>query len=112
MIGIRSITSPATALGALLLGLSGVVSASDWFVAPDGDDAAVGSLEQPFATIQRAQKEVSPGDSVYLRGGVYKMEESQIARRRGIFAYLTVLDKSGTKSAPITYQNYEGERPE
>jgi hypothetical protein len=86
-------------------------AAAVWHVAPDGDDAAAGSLAKPFATVQRAQKAASPGDTVYLRGGVYKMQEAQIARRDGIFAYLMVLDKSGEKGKPITYAAYQDEKP-
>ena len=82
-----------------------------WFVAPAGDDAAAGSIEHPFATIQRAQKEVAPGDMVFLRGGTYRLTEAQIAQRKGIFAHLTVLDKSGAPGKPITYCNYEQEQP-
>lgn len=90
---------------------SGRTVAAEWYVAPDGNDAAAGSLEKPFATVQRAQKEVSPGDTVYLRGGTYRMKKSQIARREGIFAYLMVLDKSGAKGKPITYSAYQDEKP-
>ena len=85
--------------------------AANWFVAPTGDDAAPGSLDHPFATIQRAQKDAAPGDTVFLRGGTYHMTEPQIARRKGIFAYLTVLDKSGAPGNPISYRNYEDEKP-
>ena len=82
-----------------------------WYVAPTGEDTAAGSIEQPFATLPRAQRSVAPGDTVYLRGGTYQMKEAQIARRRSIFAYLTELDKSGTQEKPITYRAYQDERP-
>ncbi len=89
----------------------GTVQAKDWYVAPAGDDAASGSIAQPFATVQRAQQTVEPGDTVFLRGGTYLMKESQIARKKGIFAYLTVLDKSGTAEKRITYRAYQEEQP-
>ena len=97
----------------LLFTLCGVapLHAATWFVAPAGDDSATGSMEQPFATIQRAQKEAGPGDTVFLRGGDYRMTEAQIAQRKGIFAYLTFLDKSGAPGKPITYRNYMDEKP-
>ncbi len=85
--------------------------AATWYVAPAGDDAVAGSIEQPFATIQRAQKSAAPGDTVFIRGGTYMMKESQIARRKGIYAYLTVLDKSGAAGKPITYRAYQEEKP-
>ncbi len=94
-----------------LASLGRVVSAATWFVAPTGEDAAAGSLQQPFATIQRAQKAAAPGDTVFVRGGTYQMKEEQMAQRKGIFAYITVLDKSGAPGKPITYCAYKDEKP-
>jgi hypothetical protein len=39
------------------------------------------------------------------------MNEAKIARRRGIFAYITDLEKSGEPGKPITYRAYPGEKP-
>lgn len=86
-------------------------SAADWYVAPTGDDAAPGSIEHPFATVQHAQQSAAPGDTVFIRGGTYQMTEAQIARKRRIFADLTVLDKSGEPGKPITYRAYQEEKP-
>jgi hypothetical protein len=85
--------------------------AANWYVASDGSDTAAGTVDQPFATVQRAQEAVSPGDTVFIRGGTYRMREEQIARRRGIFSSITLLDKSGERGRPITYRAYEGEKP-
>jgi lysophospholipase L1-like esterase len=82
-----------------------------WYVAPTGKDSHPGTLEKPFASVQRAQEFVNPGDVVFIRGGVYKMQESQIASRKGVFARLMVLDKSGLPDQPITYRAYENEKP-
>ena len=84
---------------------------TNWYVAPTGDDSAAGSLELPFATVQRAQTAASAGDTVFLRGGTYRMTESQIARRRGLYARLIVLDKSGSPGKPISYRASQDERP-
>lgn len=86
-------------------------AATGWYVAPNGDDSAAGSLEQPFATVQRAQTAAGPGDTVLLRGGTYRMTEAHLARRRGLFARLMVLDKSGSPGQPITYRAYQDEKP-
>ncbi|MBB5353154.1 hypothetical protein HNR46_003408 [Haloferula luteola] len=95
-----------------LLGvICGAAHAAEWYVAPDGDDGASGGLEDPFATVQRAQREVSPGDTVFLGGGRYAMTEDKVARKRGIWAYVVHLDKSGEAERPIRYQAIEGERP-
>ena len=102
------------AASALVLALSTAASArggSAWFVSPSGSDDAPGSIEQPFATVQRAQKAAEPGDTVFVRGGVYRMTEAQIAHRRSIFAHLTFLDKSGVPGKPILYRAYREERP-
>lgn len=84
---------------------------ADWYVAPAGDDTAEGSLARPFASIPRAQKSAAAGDTVLIRGGVYRMQESQITRRRGIFTSLIVLDKSGAPGKPIRYSAYKDEKP-
>lgn len=96
---------------AWLLSATTAEAAMSWYVAPSGDDGAVGSLEQPFATLQRAQQSAAPGDTVFLRGGAYRMTEAQIAQRRGLFARIVVLDKSGAEGRPITYRAYADERP-
>lgn len=73
-----------------------VLLSSSWFVsATGGSDANPGTLAQPFASIQRAADVAQPGDTVEIRGGTY---------------YESVVPaNSGTPSAPITYQAYNGE---
>lgn len=84
---------------------------AEYFVAADGNDAASGSLNAPLASLKQAQNLVQPGDTVYLRGGTYQMTNDDLAGSRGLFARLVVLDKSGTRQAPITYCAYQNERP-
>ena len=45
------------------------VQAAEYYVAPapSGNDNNAGTEEKPFATIQRAQNAVSPGDTVFFR---------------------------------------------
>ena len=95
----------------LLLVSSASVKSSTFYVAVDGSDLNPGSITKPFSTIQRAQEIVKPGDTVYLRGGTYSMSESQIARKQGIYSYVTYLNKSGKQGATIKYWAYPGERP-
>ena len=72
----------------------------DWHVAPDGDDAASGDLEHPFATLNRAWVAVQAGELIYVRGGTYLFAEQQM-----------LTGKSGTADAPIRVWAYPGELP-
>jgi hypothetical protein len=95
----------------LLLSPLTILYANDFYVAPNGNDDDSGTLEKPFGTVQRAQRAAAPGDTVFIRGGTYPMQESQIACRKRIFAYITFLDKSGAPGKPITYRAYKDEKP-
>jgi Protein of unknown function (DUF1565) len=85
--------------------------ASVYFVATNGNDANPGTKELPLQSIQKAQTLTSPGDTVYVRGGTYIMQESQIASYTRIWAYVTLLDKSGAEGKRINYWAYPGEKP-
>ncbi len=81
------------------------------FVAPDGSDENDGSIENPLASIQKAQELASPGDTVYIRGGLYEPDENDISNVSGIFASVTYLSKSGVEGNRINYWAYPGETP-
>jgi hypothetical protein len=75
-----------------------VPAGSELIVAPTGDDAAPGTLDRPLRTVQRAIDLAQPGTTISLRGGTYAPTTNyQISR-------------SGRSGAPITLQNYRGER--
>ena len=85
---------------------------SQIFIAPDGDDTNPGTLNQPLESIQKAQELASPGDTVYIRGGIYQVREDQISQVvSGLFACVAYLDKSGTEGNTIKYWAYPGETP-
>jgi len=42
------------------------------FVAPSGDDAATGTLQNPWRTIQHAVNRTGPGDTVIVQPGLYR----------------------------------------
>jgi len=68
-----------------------------FFVDPkEGQDSAAGSEKTPWRTINHALKQLSAGDTLYLRGGIYREQ-----------IYCGVAGKS---EAPITIRAYPGER--
>ncbi|GAB3583208.1 right-handed parallel beta-helix repeat-containing protein [Hymenobacter daeguensis] len=102
-----------TYLLALLLALSfGPAFSAKYYVAPTGSDTNSGTITAPFLTIQRGQTAVSAGDTVWVRGGTYLMQNAQIAGYASPYAYVTLLNKSGSAAAGrINYWAYPGERP-
>jgi hypothetical protein len=60
-----------------------------YWVATDGNDAAAGSSDEPWATLQKAADTASPGATVYVRGGTY--------------AQRVELHVSGEPGRPITF---------
>jgi hypothetical protein len=86
----------------LQIGLAFSVLGQPHYVAPTGSDGNPGTLEKPFATIQRAQQAVrrKPG-TVYLRGGTYYLPEKLVFS----------VEDSGSKAAPVVYQAYGQEQP-
>jgi hypothetical protein len=81
-------------LPGLLLSLNCV--AADYYVAQDGYDKGEGTLSDPYRTLERAAKEATPGDNVYLRSGVYSMP-------------MTVRKLRGRAEEPITISAAPGE---
>lgn len=68
-----------------------------YYVSTTGSDSNAGTKEQPFGSLQYAHDQAQPGDTIYLRGGVYYLTE-------GI-----QLTNDGTSEAPITVSSYPGE---
>ncbi|PFI43033.1 hypothetical protein COI72_03440 [Bacillus cereus] len=71
-------------------------SVTDYYVSPAGSDLNPGTLDQPFATIQKAANVAKEGSTIYIRGGVYN-QKVHVAN-------------SGISGAPITFQNYQDEK--
>jgi hypothetical protein len=46
------------------------------FVDPSGDDSNPGTIERPFATLDRARRAATPGTVVNLRAGVHRLSET------------------------------------
>lgn len=77
-----------------------------WFVATNGVDANLGTSNSPFATVMRAQSAASSGDTVYLRGGTYHLDNSNFTATNAPWAIVNNITKSG-----ISYLAYPGELP-
>ena len=95
----------------LLLCTTAFCFAATFFVAPTGSDNNPGTKALPFATIAKAQSLATPGDTVFLRGGRYQMQESEIASHSRIQAYVIHLDKSGGEGRRLHYWAFPGEHP-
>lgn len=73
------------------------LSAATYYVAPSGNDTNAGTLEAPWKTIGKAFGMLHAGDTLLIRGGVYR--ES------------VTVSINGTAESPITVKNYPGETP-
>ncbi len=74
-----------------------IATAADYFVAVDGRDSYSGtSVTEPFRTIGRAEQMVQPGDTCWIREGLYR-ETIRVS-------------KQGQKNKPITFARYMKER--
>ena len=80
---------------ATLLAVAPPLPAADYFVAPNGNDTNPGTKDQPFATIQTGANKLQPGDTLILRGGVYRET--------------VTLPTSGTAERPIVLRPCLGE---
>lgn len=80
----------------------------DFYVATWGNDNNPGTYELPWSTWQKAFREAKPGDTVYIRGGVYFSYDVNTINPE---AYGGGIGYSGTADAPICYFGYPGEWP-
>lgn len=92
-------------LAACAVATSGLhhAAAAVHFVDPKGNDAADGSIGNPLATLREAHERVVPGDTVFIRGGIYPLPAGQTT---GI-----TIHKSGKQGMPITFSAYRNEVP-
>lgn len=75
-----------------------IASPKSFYVSPQGNDANPGTEEKPWKTIQHAANTLQPGQTVYIRQGIY--HESVITTQSG-----------NESQGPITFANYPGEKP-
>lgn len=71
------------------------IAATEWHVAPAGNDTNAGTQAAPFQTIARALQSALPGDHIELHAGTYRETVNP--------------PRNGTALAPITIESYHGE---
>ena len=82
------------------------LSAQTYFVSPTGNDKNPGTLEKPFATLEKARDAVRAIDhsqstaTVYLRGGIYSLRQS----------FMLLKEDGGTETNPVVYSAYKDEK--
>ncbi|MBL7214660.1 MAG: DNRLRE domain-containing protein [Phycisphaerae bacterium] len=72
------------------------VFGDDVYVATDGSDSNIGSIDFPFATIAKAASVMSAGDTCYIRGGNYYEQAS-------------INGLNGSDSQPFVFTNFQDE---
>lgn len=93
----------------VLFATTAAASAVEFFISPAGNDADPGTLEKPFATLERARQALADqrksdgglaaGATIWLRGGDYLRTA----------AFELAADDSGTADAPIVWRSYQNE---
>ena len=97
----------SASLGVLtVLVAASVAEASDYYVATTGSDSNAGTMAAPFATLQKGVNVAVAGDTVFIRGGTYKITTPTNTGAGISFS------KSGTSDTNrIKYWAYPGEVP-
>ena len=73
-----------------------LLSATEYYVSPNGSDENSGTIGAPFQTIQHAADLMQTGDNCYLRSGTYHEE-------------IEIINLNGNSSDLITFTNYQDE---
>ncbi|MBD5778033.1 right-handed parallel beta-helix repeat-containing protein [Pelagicoccus sp. NFK12] len=73
-----------------------------WHVSPSGKAGASGSVEDPLASIQEGLDRLGPGDTLLLRGGLYRNSNDEA---------IAIATCEGTAENWIRIANYPGETP-
>ncbi len=86
-------------LTVLLLLTKSLLFAENYYVSPNGNNSNTGTMQNPFATIQKAHDVAQPGDTIYVREGTYSPSAQ------------TKFSKDGTANSYIVLRSYPGEIP-
>jgi chitodextrinase len=88
---------PPSNLGSALPAGLAAPSGAAFYVSMSGSDSNPGTLSSPWRTVQKAVNTLGAGQVAYVRAGTYSEN--------------LLITRSGSATAPITVQNYPGERP-
>ncbi|MBI4729838.1 MAG: VCBS repeat-containing protein [Acidobacteria bacterium] len=72
---------------------------TDYYVSPSGSDGDPGTAEAPWGSVGQSLRRLSPGDTLWVRGGTYRERITTNGFR------------AGSPSAPVRVIAYPGERP-
>ncbi|MBU6426724.1 peptidoglycan-binding protein [Patescibacteria group bacterium] len=83
-----------------------------YYVSPSGDDANPGTIDKPWKTFGRAfdttqSAYLHGGDTLYLRGGIYRFDEAALTSGGNSLATDQI---SGTPGQPTRISGYPGEQ--
>jgi len=78
------------------------IDARTFYVSPKGVRGNPGTLQAPVPSLLIAVRRAKPGDTVILRGGLYRMGEVRIERKKGM---------GGRRGQYLTIKAYPGEEP-
>lgn len=100
LLPIMLIAAVAVVISTAKLGLNGYypqvrAATVSYYVSPSGSDSATGSLTAPFRTVARGISQLKPGDTLYLRTGLYREQVN--------------ISVAGTAAARITVKSYPNE---
>jgi hypothetical protein len=76
------------------------LTGNTFYISPNGKDSNIGTITQPFFTLNKAWTVASAGDILYMRGGTYNYSGT-----------CNITGKSGTSGNLIKVWNYPGESP-
>ena len=82
-----------------------------YYVATDGNDNAAGAKDKPFATLNKANSVVKAGDTVWVRGGIYDLNDTVFYARYKMTAGILLTASGESDDKRIHYLAYPGERP-
>src|SRR4051812_40135147 len=75
--------------------------ANTYYVAPTTSGTANGSITNPFTSFSTAISTAAPGDTIYVRGGMYNLSSTISIGS----------SKNGTAASPYNLLAYPGESP-